>query len=241
VCSTLGSQVSLGAAMGLAGCPGAVGSPPGDSSRPDVPSLRAARLGQRRGCAAKPALYRSLQKQTLNLNLRRRLLGDVPFGAAIEGLTAADLAYRARGCPAGRRQQTAGAWASWRRWPRRRPSRRGVPAGREVPGGLSAISAGRRRAWDLIGLVAVLTGAATRPMCIRRIRRQEGRAGAVVGSGQAEAGVPLFALGHGQRVWRGLRELVCGCGRRLRRGWPPARGPDRAGRESGSPARPGGA
>lgn len=81
--------------MGLAGCTGAVGSPPDDSSRPDVPSQRAARLGQRRRCAAKPALYRSLQKQTLNL--RRRLLGDVPFGAALEGLTAADLAYRARG------------------------------------------------------------------------------------------------------------------------------------------------
>jgi len=44
--------------------------------------------------AAKPALYRSLHKQTLNLNLHRRLLEDVPFGMALEGLTAADLAYQ---------------------------------------------------------------------------------------------------------------------------------------------------
>jgi enoyl-CoA hydratase/carnithine racemase len=49
-----------------------------------------------RKLAAKPALYRSLQKQTLNLNLRRRLLEDVPFGMALEGLTAADLAYQAQ-------------------------------------------------------------------------------------------------------------------------------------------------
>ena len=33
-------------------------------------------------------------KQTLNLNLRRRLVQDVPFGMALEGLTAADLAYQ---------------------------------------------------------------------------------------------------------------------------------------------------
>ena len=33
-----------------------------------------------RGLAAKPALYRSLKKQTLNVNIRRRLLQDVPFG-----------------------------------------------------------------------------------------------------------------------------------------------------------------
>ena len=46
-----------------------------------------------RGLAAKPALYRTLQKQTLNVNLRRRLIQDVPFGMALEGLTAADLAY----------------------------------------------------------------------------------------------------------------------------------------------------
>jgi enoyl-CoA hydratase/carnithine racemase len=50
-----------------------------------------------RKLAAKPALYRSLQKQTLNLNLRCRLLEDVPFGMALEGLTAADLAYQAQG------------------------------------------------------------------------------------------------------------------------------------------------
>lgn len=47
-----------------------------------------------RKLAAKPALYRSLQKQTLNINLRRRIVSDVPFGMALEGLTAADLAYQ---------------------------------------------------------------------------------------------------------------------------------------------------
>jgi enoyl-CoA hydratase/carnithine racemase len=47
-----------------------------------------------RQLAKKPALYRSLQKQTLNLNLRRRITEDVPFGMALEGLTAADLAYQ---------------------------------------------------------------------------------------------------------------------------------------------------
>jgi len=47
-----------------------------------------------RGLAAKPALYRTLQKQTLNLNLRRRITQDVPFGMALEGLTAADLPYQ---------------------------------------------------------------------------------------------------------------------------------------------------
>ena len=46
-----------------------------------------------RGLAAKPALYRKLQKQTLNVNLRRRITQDVPFGIALEGLTAADLPY----------------------------------------------------------------------------------------------------------------------------------------------------
>jgi enoyl-CoA hydratase/carnithine racemase len=46
-----------------------------------------------RRLAAKPALYRSLQKQTLNINLRRRVTQDVPFGMALEGLTAADLSY----------------------------------------------------------------------------------------------------------------------------------------------------
>jgi enoyl-CoA hydratase/carnithine racemase len=47
-----------------------------------------------RGLAAKPSLYRTLQKQTLNANLRRRIIQDVPFGMALEGLTAADLPYQ---------------------------------------------------------------------------------------------------------------------------------------------------
>lgn len=47
-----------------------------------------------RALAAKPALYRSMQKQTLNVNLRRRLIQDVPFGMSLEGLTAADLTYQ---------------------------------------------------------------------------------------------------------------------------------------------------
>ena len=47
-----------------------------------------------RGLAAKPALYRTLQRQTLNINLRRRIVQDVPIGMALEGLTAADLAYQ---------------------------------------------------------------------------------------------------------------------------------------------------
>ncbi len=47
-----------------------------------------------RGLAAKPALYRTLQKQTLNRNLRKRILQDVPFGMALEGLTAADMPYQ---------------------------------------------------------------------------------------------------------------------------------------------------
>jgi enoyl-CoA hydratase/carnithine racemase len=47
-----------------------------------------------RTLAAKPALYRTLHKQTLNVNLRRRITQDVPFGMALEGLTAADLAYQ---------------------------------------------------------------------------------------------------------------------------------------------------
>jgi enoyl-CoA hydratase/carnithine racemase len=49
-----------------------------------------------RSLAAKPALYRTLQKQTLNLNLHRRITQDVPFGMALEGLTAADLAYQSK-------------------------------------------------------------------------------------------------------------------------------------------------
>lgn len=47
-----------------------------------------------RTLAAKPRLYRSLQKQTLNQHLLRRLREGVPFGMALEGLTAADLAYQ---------------------------------------------------------------------------------------------------------------------------------------------------
>ena len=49
-----------------------------------------------RSLAAKPALYRSLQRQTLNINLRRRIIQDVPFGMALEGLTAADQPYQGR-------------------------------------------------------------------------------------------------------------------------------------------------
>src|SRR5690348_9173388 len=47
-----------------------------------------------RTLAAKPKAYRSLQKQTLNQHLLRRIIEGVPFGMALEGLTAADLAYR---------------------------------------------------------------------------------------------------------------------------------------------------
>ncbi len=47
--------------------------------------------------AAKPDLYRRLQKQTLNQSLRRRIIEGVPYGMALEGLTAADLAYRTAG------------------------------------------------------------------------------------------------------------------------------------------------
>ena len=44
--------------------------------------------------AGKPTLYRSLQKQTLNQKLRRRIVEGVSYGMALEGLTAADLAYQ---------------------------------------------------------------------------------------------------------------------------------------------------
>jgi enoyl-CoA hydratase/carnithine racemase len=47
-----------------------------------------------RKLAAKPRLYRSLQKQTLNQRMLRRVVEGVPFGMALEGLTAADLAYQ---------------------------------------------------------------------------------------------------------------------------------------------------
>jgi hypothetical protein len=43
---------------------------------------------------AKPGLYRKLQKQTLNQRLRRRIIEGVPYGMALEGLTAADLPYQ---------------------------------------------------------------------------------------------------------------------------------------------------
>jgi enoyl-CoA hydratase/carnithine racemase len=46
--------------------------------------------------AAKPDLYRRLQKQTLNQRLRRRIIEGVPYGMALEGLTAADLAYQSQ-------------------------------------------------------------------------------------------------------------------------------------------------
>jgi enoyl-CoA hydratase/carnithine racemase len=47
-----------------------------------------------RGLAATPSLYRTLQKQTLNQRLRRRITQDVPYGMALEAMAAADLAYR---------------------------------------------------------------------------------------------------------------------------------------------------
>jgi enoyl-CoA hydratase/carnithine racemase len=53
-----------------------------------------------RSLAAKPPLYRTLQKQTLNLNLRRRIVQDVRFGMALECLAAADLAYRGQAADA---------------------------------------------------------------------------------------------------------------------------------------------
>jgi enoyl-CoA hydratase/carnithine racemase len=61
-----------------------------------VPHERALARGLElaRTLAAKPALYRSLQKQTLNQRLLRRIVEGVPHGMALEGLTAADLAYR---------------------------------------------------------------------------------------------------------------------------------------------------
>ncbi len=44
--------------------------------------------------SGKSDIYRTLQKQTLNLALRRRITQDVPYGMALEGLTAAALAYQ---------------------------------------------------------------------------------------------------------------------------------------------------
>lgn len=47
-----------------------------------------------RSLAATPSLYRTLQKQTLNQRLRRRITQDVPYGMAMEAMAAADFAYR---------------------------------------------------------------------------------------------------------------------------------------------------
>ena len=44
--------------------------------------------------AGKPYLYRTLQKQTLNQRRRLRLVEGIPFGMALEGLTAADIPYQ---------------------------------------------------------------------------------------------------------------------------------------------------
>jgi enoyl-CoA hydratase/carnithine racemase len=44
--------------------------------------------------AARPAFYATAQKQTLNQALRRRIIEGVPYGMALEGLTAANLAYQ---------------------------------------------------------------------------------------------------------------------------------------------------
>jgi enoyl-CoA hydratase/carnithine racemase len=61
-----------------------------------VPADKALARGQdiARGIAARPALWRSLQKQTLNQRLRRRITEDLPFSLALEGLAAASIPYR---------------------------------------------------------------------------------------------------------------------------------------------------
>ncbi len=41
--------------------------------------------------AGRSETYRRLQKQTLNQKMRRRILEGVPYGMALEGLTAARL------------------------------------------------------------------------------------------------------------------------------------------------------
>jgi enoyl-CoA hydratase/carnithine racemase len=63
-----------------------------------VPHDRALQRGIEiaRGLAAKPRVYRTLHKQTLNVNLRRRITQDVPYGMALEGLTAADIPYQSQ-------------------------------------------------------------------------------------------------------------------------------------------------
>ncbi|MFT4439038.1 enoyl-CoA hydratase/isomerase family protein [Caballeronia sp. 15715] len=50
-----------------------------------------------KGLAARPPLYLALQKQTLNQRIRRRIIADVPYGMALEAMSAADLAYQATG------------------------------------------------------------------------------------------------------------------------------------------------
>lgn len=45
-------------------------------------------------CRASRLAGRTLQKQTLNLNLRRWIAQDVLFESALEGLSAADQAYQ---------------------------------------------------------------------------------------------------------------------------------------------------
>jgi enoyl-CoA hydratase/carnithine racemase len=47
-----------------------------------------------RDLAGKPAVYKALQKEVCNLNLRRRIVNDVPVGQVFEALTAADIPYR---------------------------------------------------------------------------------------------------------------------------------------------------
>lgn len=47
-------------------------------------------------CTYSADLYRKLQKQTLNQRLRRRIVEGIPYRMALEGLTAADLAYQPR-------------------------------------------------------------------------------------------------------------------------------------------------
>jgi enoyl-CoA hydratase/carnithine racemase len=44
--------------------------------------------------AAKPTLFRTLQRQTLNMSLRRRIVNDVPYGMALESMTASDQPYQ---------------------------------------------------------------------------------------------------------------------------------------------------
>jgi enoyl-CoA hydratase/carnithine racemase len=57
-----------------------------------VPHDQALGRGIDIGLSAKPALHRTRQKQTLNR--RRRITSDVPFGMALEDLTAAEIPTR---------------------------------------------------------------------------------------------------------------------------------------------------